>query len=86
MNLAVSKYDPLLIRCPRLGGEVTFAYCRAEGGDLPCPRIVPCWRVCMPIADYLVQTLTPDQIELFTSQVPREKIISLVELLEAVKQ
>ncbi|HTP66498.1 MAG TPA: hypothetical protein VMJ66_13985 [Geobacteraceae bacterium] len=80
------KYDSLLIRCPRLGGEVTFAYCRAEGGELPCARIVGCWQVCLPIAGYLEEALTLEQAGRFREQRPREKIVSLIELIEATKR
>ena len=80
------RYDPLLIRCPRLGGEVTFSYCRVEGGDLPCMRIVACWLCCLPIAEYLRATLSPDQLERFTGQRPKERIATLVELIEAAKK
>lgn len=31
-----TEHDPKLIRCPKLGDEMTFAYCLREAGDLPC--------------------------------------------------
>ena len=79
------SYDHLEIRCPRLGGEVTFAYCRVEGGDLPCMRIVACWQCCIPIAEYLREMLSPEQLERFAGMGPKEKIITLVELIETAK-
>ena len=80
------RYDPLLIRCPRLGGEVTFSYCRVEGGDLPCMRIVACWQCCIPVAEYLRERLSPEQLERFAEQRPKERIATLVELIEAAKK
>ena len=85
-NTDSERYDSLQIRCPRLGGEVTFKYCRVEGGDLPCMRIVACWQCCLPIAEYLRATLSPDQLERFTGQRPKERIATLVELIEAAKK
>ncbi len=85
MNLEKDKYDSLLIRCPRLGGEVTFAYCRVEGGDLPCARICACWQVSIPIATYLEKALTPEQAERVVGRQPKEKIATLVELVEAAR-
>ena len=79
------RYDQLLIRCPRLGGEVTFGYCRVEGGDLPCMRTVACWQGCIPVADYLREMLTPERLERFVELRAKEKIISLVELIETAK-
>jgi hypothetical protein len=78
-------YDSLQIRCPKLGGEVTFRYCRVEGGELPCMRIVACWQRCIPVADYLREILSPEQLERFAGQRPKERIATLVELIEAAK-
>jgi len=82
----IDVYDHLGIRCPRLGGQVTFAYCRVEGGELPCIRIVACWQSCLPIAEYLRDRLAPDQLERFAEQKPKERIVTLVELIDAAKK
>jgi len=80
------RYDSLQIRCPRLGGEVTFAYCRVEGDDIPCIRIIICWQNCLPIAGFLQERLSADQLERFAQQKPKERIVTLVELIEAAKK
>jgi hypothetical protein len=81
-----SKYDHLQIRCPRLGGEVPFSYCRVEGGDLPCPRIAICWHPYLPIEAYLRENLTQSQWDRLFNQFPKDKITTLVELIEAAKK
>ncbi len=78
--------NQLEIRCPKLGGEVTFAYCLVEGGDLPCPRTIVCWQPYFPVEDYLRAKLTQEQWDRCFSQAPKEKIVSLVELIEAAKK
>jgi hypothetical protein len=78
-------YDSLQIRCPRLGGEVTFAYCRVEGGDIPCMRIVACWHSCLPVSGYLEEILTPAQAERFGELRPKDKVVTLIELIEMAK-
>ncbi len=78
--------DSLLIRCPRLGGEVTFGYCRIEGGELPCMRIIACWQSTLPIEEFLRETLTPEELGRFMGKEPREKIASLIELIESAKR
>jgi len=80
------RYDSLQIRCPRLGGEVTFAYCRVEGGDIPCMRIIACWQSCLSIAGYLEEILTPAQTERFCGLRPKDKVVSLIELIESAKK
>lgn len=74
--------DELLIRCPRLGGEVTFGYCRQEGGEVPCGRVLACWQSCFPVVEYLRVKLTPAQWGLFSCREPKEKIVTIVELAE----
>jgi hypothetical protein len=75
-----------MIRCPRLGGEVTFGYCRIEGGNLPCMRIVACWQSALPIESFLKEALTPDQLERFMGTSPKDKVSTLVELIESAKK
>lgn len=78
-------YDHLAIRCPRLGGQVTFAYCRREGGALPCPRIIVCWQDRFPVGAFLKNELSEEDWERWTHQRPKEKVITLLELIEAAK-
>lgn len=81
-----NTYDHLEIRCPKLGGEVTFAYCEREAGDLPCPRIITCWQPYFPVEAYLRAKLTAEQWERFSQQKPKHKVATLVELIEAAKR
>lgn len=82
----MSRYDHLEIRCPRLGHEIGFSYCRQESGDLPCPRILSCWRPFFPVESFVKGYLPPDLWEGFIRQAPREKVITLVDLIEAAKK
>jgi hypothetical protein len=78
-------YDHLELRCPRLGGEVTFAYCQVEAGDLPCPRTIGCWEPYFPVEAYLRNKLTREQWARCFKQRPKEKVVTLIELIEAAK-
>ena len=82
---AVENYRHLEIRCPRLGGEVTFSYCEREGGDKPCMRIVPCWSPFFPVEMYLKESLSREVWERFSGQTPKDKVSTLIELIEAAK-
>jgi hypothetical protein len=73
------------IRCPRLGGEVPLTYCLHEAGDLPCHRIVVCWQAFFPVETYLEKMLSPQKWEQFVNRKPKEKIASLLELVEEAK-
>jgi len=82
----MEKYDHLEIRCPRLGGEITFAYCRRERDNLPCPRIITCWEMYFPVEKYLRSKLSREEWNRCFNQAPRDKVISLVELVETTKK
>ncbi|UCG12135.1 MAG: hypothetical protein JSU72_16770 [Deltaproteobacteria bacterium] len=78
-------YDHLEIRCPKLGGEVTFAYCQKEGGDLPCHRTIACWQPYFPVETYLRSKLTETAWDRCFDRQPKEKMLTLIELIEAAK-
>jgi len=78
--------DELWMRCPRLGGEAPFTYCLQEAGELPCHRIVVCWQPFFPVESCLRKMLSPEKWEEFTARKPKEKIVSLLELIEEAKR
>lgn len=82
----MKPYRDLLMRCPRLGGEVPFSYCEQEAGELPCRQIVRCWEAGFLVETYLRETLTKDEWERFCGQIPQDRITSLIDLVGAVKR
>lgn len=80
-----TEYDNKLIRCPKLGDEITFAYCLREAGNFPCTRIVHCWSSRVNIESLLNGILSPEQMKKLTSAAPKDKMSSLIELIEAAK-
>ena len=81
----MGNYDHLKLRCPRLGGEVTFSYCRKEGGDLPCLRSITCWYPFFPVEQHLRESMAADVWDNFVCQAPKDKITTLIELIDAAK-
>ncbi|HON58631.1 MAG TPA: hypothetical protein PLT45_03765 [Smithella sp.] len=75
----------LLIRCPKLGDEMTLSYCLRESGDLPCTRVIRCWSPFFDVEKFLKDTLTPGQWEAFAHAKPPDKITNLLDLIEAAK-
>ncbi len=82
----MKSHDDLEIRCPRLGHEISFAYCRKEAGESPCFRIISCWQARFPVEDFLKEQMTPEAWEEFRQQNSRDKVGSLIELIEAAKK
>jgi hypothetical protein len=75
-----------LIRCPRLGDEITFSYCLQEAGELPCVRVVYCWSPVFNVEELLRKKMSPEKWEKFTSLPPGDKVVSLIEIIEKVKR
>lgn len=51
-------FDHISVRCPMLGGPVTFGYCRevADGG-LPCHKALVCFERQFPVDEYFRRVL-----------------------------
>ena len=74
------------IRCPRLGHQITFSYCRKENHGLPCFKTLDCWFPHFMVEDYMRQELGPEQWERAFSRSGKTKVMSLVELIEQAKK
>jgi len=74
-----------LMRCPRLGDEITFSYCLRESGAHPCSRIVSCWSVVFDVESFLHKNMTAQNWESFINTQPKDKVTSLIEIIEAAK-
>jgi hypothetical protein len=75
----------VLLRCPRLGHEVTFGYCRQETGGKPCCLILGCWWKRFDVRTFLQVNLpveTTNQVESASPSPHSSKILSLVEMIQ----
>lgn len=72
-------------RCPRLGHEVFFKYCREPGSSKLCNKITDCWFETFDILTFLKQNFDSKDIEEI-SKVPKPKTLSLLELIEQAKK
>ena len=77
--------NPLVRRCPRLGGPVGFNYCLRCELEQPCLKVVDCWWETFDIVQYLNDNLPEDHFNRLMDARPRPKISSLVELIEQAK-
>ncbi len=79
-------YDRLEIRCPKLGHQVTFSYCKREGGDIPCSRAIICWQSFFPVERYFRELLTEEEWKKSFEKDQKPKIPTIIELIEAAKK
>jgi hypothetical protein len=80
MTDSLTQHDDRLRRCPALGHEVPFSYCRAPGRDLPCRKIFDCWWETFDVAAFMKQHYTPEQLQQITAP-PPSKASSLIDLI-----
>ena len=85
VNRLIEKYDENTIRCPRVGGEVNFMFCRTENKLLPCRWIIGCWQERIDINNFLEKHYSKEELnQIFTP--PKPKIESLLDLIEKAKK
>ena len=81
----MDQYDDKTIRCPRVGGEVNFRFCRFENNMLPCRWIVGCWEMRVDMNKFMTEHYSKEEMDrIFTP--PRPKIESLLNLVEKAKK
>ncbi|OQY45180.1 MAG: hypothetical protein B6240_09205 [Desulfobacteraceae bacterium 4572_87] len=78
--------DEKTIRCPRLGHQVSFSFCRMENNGLPCFKTLDCWYVHFPVEAYLKSELSPEQWKKALSRPSKNKMASLLELIEQARK
>lgn len=82
----IEEYDDLLIRCPMLGGEVPFRYCRTLNEELPCRRIILCWEFRIEIGKFLAEHYSLDQIQKALAPPTKTRLETILELVEKAKK
>ena len=82
------KPDDLERRCPRLGGDVSFAYCRQGGeNNLPCFKIFDCWWERFDVVAHLRENLPPEVFDKIAARrPPPDKVTSLVDLIRQAQE
>ncbi len=81
----IAAHDARSIRCPRLGHDVPFSYCRAPASDTPCPGMLGCWANALDVEAYLREHYGEAVIEKLRQPRP-DKVVTLVELIEQAKR
>jgi len=82
----IEEHDALIIRCPQLGGEVPFRYCRIVNEDLPCRRIMVCWEFKIEISKFLGEHYSVEQIQYALTPPTKTRIETIIELIEKAKK
>ncbi len=74
------------IRCPRLGHQINFPYCRSENSGMPCFKTLDCWFNHFDVHAYLKEKLSKEDFEKTFLNKGKPKVMSLVDLIEQAKK
>ncbi len=78
--------DSFQIRCPRLGQQIHFSYCRQENMGLPCFKTLDCWYIHFQVVEYLQQELSTAEWRDAFETPSTPKMVSLAELIEKAQK
>lgn len=79
-------FDPVSLRCPKLGSEVTFGYCRAVRDGLPCERALGCFEGLLPVEPYFRRVLRDETFDRCFEAPPPDRYGALLETVEQAKR
>jgi hypothetical protein len=68
-------------RCPMLGHDVPFSYCREPAQEIPCRKIYDCWWEQFDIKSFIAAHYS-DEVQKAIVQPPKPKMLSLLEIIE----
>jgi len=83
--LADPPKESFNIRCPRLGHQINFSYCRSENSGLPCFKTLDCWYTHFDVHTYLKDKLTKEDFKKAFLDKGKPKVSSLFDLIEQAK-
>ena len=78
--------EGVAIRCPKLGHQIAFSYCRTENRGLPCFKTLDCWHTRFPVEELLRKELSPEEWKQAFESPPKPKVQSLLEMIEEAKK
>ena len=84
MSDKITGNDHRSRRCPMLGHNINFSYCRAPGSDIPCRKIFDCWWETFDVETFMRENFTEQQIQKIVAP-PKDKALTLIELIQNTK-
>jgi hypothetical protein len=75
------------IRCPRLGGPVSFRYCETTGSEgKPCFKIADCWWQAFDVVGYLKERLSPEELRQVLASRPASKLTGILAQIQQARR
>jgi hypothetical protein len=80
-----TDHDDRVRRCPLLGHEVAFSYCRCPGRENPCDKMLDCWHETFDIRTYVAERYGEETLKAM-ARPPKPKMLSLLEIIEQAQK
>lgn len=80
--MSYEAFDHIEVRCPQLGHQINFGYCRQRTEGLPCTRAIDCFYLKFPVQKYFRLVLKKETFRrlFIDSQTPRlDKLFQTVD-------
>jgi hypothetical protein len=77
----IDAHDHRQQHCRSLGHRVPFEYCRSMNTNLPCNKILECWKNIFPIDQFIRQNFTDNEIAAFLAPT-KPKLVQIFELMK----
>jgi hypothetical protein len=77
----IDQHDEKQRRCPMLGHDILFSYCRSPGRDYPCAKIYDCWWDKFDIKAFMAANYSAEDIQRVLQPKPA-KVLSLLEIIQ----
>jgi hypothetical protein len=84
-SIGIDSQDSRSRRCPLLGHDVSFSYCRQPGQSTPCRKILDCWWQTFDIQEFLQTHFDESTISQVLAP-PKPKMQSLLEMIAEAEQ
>ena len=81
MTDEITSNDHRVRRCPMLGHDLAFSYCRAPARPLPCGKIFDCWWEAFDVEAFIRAHYDEADIERILAPRP-DKVASIVDLIQ----
>ncbi|OGP53768.1 MAG: hypothetical protein A2162_03270 [Deltaproteobacteria bacterium RBG_13_52_11b] len=82
----IEEHDSASTRCPQLGGDVPFQYCRTLNQGLPCRSIMVCWEYRIPVSKFLEAHYPAEEIRRAFTPSSKTRLDTILEIAENAKR
>ncbi len=85
--MSYDVFDHVEVRCPQLGHQIGFGYCRQRDKGMPCPKAIDCFYLKIPAQAYFERVLRKETFRrIFVEPHASRMEVFLGALSEAQKQ